>query len=185
MTDDLATRERTKYETMWRIPAYRNYSPAERSLVDVLRLLALPLGARLIDFGCGTGRATATLQSLGYAVTGVDFADNCLDPDVSIPFVRANLWDLPEMSADGGLCCDVMEHIPTDQVDRVLANIARAVPKCVFTIAFHPDNFGRVIGEKLHLTVQNENWWTERLLKAWPCVSDHGNGLFLVGHRHD
>ena len=41
-----------------------------------------------------------------------------------VPLLVANLWDIPiEMSADWGFCCDVMEHIPTERVDRVLGVI--------------------------------------------------------------
>lgn len=53
------------------------------SPVDVYRMLpdlgeatiihaAVPLGASILELGCGAGRVTAALLALGHAVTGVD-----------------------------------------------------------------------------------------------------------------
>ena len=176
-------RERNKYRRMWRYPAYRRYSPGEAHLEMALCELSPPQGARIIDFGCGTGRATKSLIDAGYDALGVDFEKSCLDPGIDVPFRAACLWDLDlpdEVRGEYGLCCDVMEHIPEAKVDAVLANIRAAVSgKVFFSIAFDHDACGRLIGEPLHLTVKPEAWWVQATQQHWPVVRIAGDGLFL------
>lgn len=165
----LEQREARKYQKMWTHKSYRFCSPGEE-LADLVRKW-LPGKARVVDFGCGTGRLAAKMQDWGHRVLGVDFATNCLDDEVLIPFCIANLWDLPEtVSGTHGVCTDVMEHIPPEKVDAVLTNIRRAVPKAFFNIATTLDAHGQVIGERLHLTVKPESWWVEKLKAHWGSV---------------
>jgi len=45
----------------------------------MVRLLALPPGASLVDLGCGRGRHTIPLSLKGFRVTGVDLSDVMLN----------------------------------------------------------------------------------------------------------
>lgn len=161
--------ERLKYEAMWKVPGYRALSPGE-DLVTLFTEACKPQpGDTVLDLGCGSGRATLALINEGLRATGVDIANNCLDHGVKIPFVQANLWDLPkDMTADWVFCTDVMEHIPTEKVMDVLNCINSACKKgAFFSISFTDDSFGAVIGQKLHLTVRNYQWWILALEKAF------------------
>ena len=180
----VAERESAKYREMWSIPQYRVYSPGEDHLEAIERELDLSQGATILDLGCGTGRLTARLAER-YQATGVDFAPNCRDPEAEhVPFIEANLWDLPaDLTADYGVCCDVMEHIPPEMVDAVLSNIAKACRKSVFfRIEFTPDSMGALIGTPLHLSVQPEDWWSDALIRHFPSVRVIGNGVFVASH---
>lgn len=59
----------------------------------------LPPGSKVLDAGCGTGRDTNYLKSLGHNPTGVDLSEGMLEvasksyPDVE--FVKGNLLHLP------------------------------------------------------------------------------------------
>lgn len=174
-------REEDKYVEMWQHPDYRNMSPADDHIVEVIDLLLLPQGSSVIDFGCGTGRATKKLQNYGCDVVGIDIAPNALETDVK--FVKAILWDLPGyVTADYGICCDVMEHIPPEKVGAVIENIARAVVKGVyFRIDFGPDEMGAIIGQPLHLTVRPAVWWKAQLHAHFKTVMDFGN-VFVCWH---
>lgn len=150
--------ERDKYRLMWSFDGYRDHSPGE-ALVSV----ALPHFAKpgpVIDFGCGTGRAALAFHREGFDVVCVDFADNCRDDEaLSLPFLE---WDLSRpcpLRAPYGFCTDVMEHIPTEQVDTVIRNIMGSAETVFFQIATVPDVFGSVINQRLHLTVQSHAWW--------------------------
>jgi 2-polyprenyl-3-methyl-5-hydroxy-6-metoxy-1,4-benzoquinol methylase len=164
--------EREKYERIWAHDAYRKGAPGERCVDEAIRRLRMEPGDTVIDFGCGTGRPAQALQAAGMNVMAVDFAANCLDPNVNLPFRQACLWDIPDdLIATYGFCTDVMEHIPTDRVNDVLNNIAHATTGGVyFQIATRPDRMGRLIGQTLHLTVRDADWWADRLRRFWPNV---------------
>jgi uncharacterized Rossmann fold enzyme len=173
-----AASEAAKYARIWEIPEYRRWSPGEESVDQAIAAMGMRAGEKVIDFGCGTGRASAAFAKRGMAVLGVDHVTNCLDPDIEIPFVKANLWELPRLFGEYGFCADVMEHIPTERVGQVLAAIRGTVPAAFFRIAFHYDNFGSVIGEPLHLTVRPMEWWRAALKAHWPNVEYLGDGSF-------
>jgi hypothetical protein len=150
--------ERDKYRLMWQFDGYRVFSPGEET-VDWYLSHVKPDGM-IIDFGCGTGRASVALARKGHSVFLVDFADNCRDPEAALlPFLE---WDLTKplnLRAPHGICCDVMEHIPTEDVEAVIANIMASAETVFFQISTVPDSFGVVIGQPLHLTVKPHDWW--------------------------
>jgi 2-polyprenyl-3-methyl-5-hydroxy-6-metoxy-1,4-benzoquinol methylase len=107
------------------------------------------------------------LQDKGFKVTAVDFAPNCLDEGVTVPFVQGCLWDLPDIRADWGYCTDVMEHIPTEKVGDVLKSIAERVKGCYFAIATRDDSLGWIAGKKLHLSILQPAQWRQLLGAHW------------------
>lgn len=178
--------ERDKYRLMWQFGGYRAYSPGEH-VVPKFVSIAQPQGL-IVDFGCGTGRAGCQLAKTGHDVLLVDFADNCRDSEAKgIPFLE---WDLTlpmPFRAPYGLCADVMEHIPPDDVDKTLKNIVEAAGTVFFQISTEDDVFGGVIGHDLHLTVRPHDWWRKALQKTGAEVifdEDEGQtSCFLVKQR--
>lgn len=157
--------EKAKYEKTWRERDYRVCSPGEIVLPDFLS--REPQRGSLVDFGCGTGRATKKLKEAGFNVTGVDIANNCVD--TGIPFEQACLWEKP-FKADWAYSCDVLEHIPPEHVDAVLKNMD--TDNCYLHIHLKEDKFGARVGEKLHLTIKPHSWWLDKISKHWNIV-DH------------
>jgi hypothetical protein len=176
-----AESERKKYERMWAHPAYREWSPGVSALEDALRWLELTPGERVIDFGCGAAHVTHELQKLGHDMLAIDHVDA---REHDVPFLQSNLWELGNVYGNAGICCDVMEHIPTERVDEVLRAIANAVPRCFFTIAHDVDTMGGLIGQDLHLTVKPPEWWLQRLLSYWRVVQHVGDGQFMVSNDY-
>jgi SAM-dependent methyltransferase len=172
--------EQRKYERMWTFESYRKYSPGETLFERGLAALDMEPGATVIDFGCGPGRATALFAERGFNVIGVDIAANCLDANVNVPFMQANLWELPaDLRADYGYCCDVMEHISPDKVDPVLSEISRCTEKrAFFNISFDDDNFGALIEDHLHLSVHPPEWWLAKLKEHFAEVA-FKDGIFV------
>ena len=167
---NLYWKERTKYEKIWEFPKYRAHSPGEQLVKDAINIGMEP-GQSVCDFGCGTGRAARLFIVAGFNVLGVDIADNCLDDDVSLIFMQACLWELPEFSVDWGFCTDVMEHIPPTKVEGVLTGIKLNTSRGVFfQIYTAPDHFGSKINDILHLTIEPKEWWEEKLSYYWPDV---------------
>lgn len=168
--------ERDKYRKMWEFEQYRAVSPGEQWASTFLGVAKPAPGSSAIDFGCGTGRGAFMLGLLGgMKVQMVDFADNCLDPEVrqalttqahALSFTVADLTTTNGLTAQYGYCCDVMEHIPEKDVPIVLTNILGSCPKVFFGISTTEDACGALIGEHLHLTVKPTEWWLDQLREA-------------------
>jgi len=174
LMDELSQEEFFKYEKMWAVRGYRARSPGERSLGEFLQMADMPTASTILDFGVGCGRPAYALQQKGFRVTGIDLTQTCLDPDIlyKLNFVKASLWELPsDLTGDYGYCTDVMEHIPPEKVDAVLAEQVRTCKVgCFYQIATFHDSFGRKINEILHLTIENADWWEDKLKAHWPNV---------------
>lgn len=167
--------ELTKYCSLWAMEEYRRHSPGEHFIHYFMRAAKPREGASVLDLGCGTGRGGRRLFDLGFNVTLLDFTRNCLDPDVreivaaesatppaKFRFLTADLEHPIPVEGEYGYCCDVMEHIPPDKVNRVLENILKSVNHAFFAICTAPDAFGEAIGETLHLSVHPYGWWLDR-----------------------
>lgn len=191
--------ERKKYETLWgEHPAYRNYSPGEEVAQVFLSQARPKAGAEVIDFGTGTGRGALALALFGnLKVTMVDFAENCLDPELKqalttqshvLKFVQADLIRSVPVSAEYGFCTDVMEHIQPECVDKALDNILHSAQHVFFQISTVDDAFGAVIGHPLHLTVRPYSWWLERFkerdcLIHWSKETSNGCMFYVTAWR--
>lgn len=167
----MKAQEQAKYEKIWSFSDYRKVSPGEILVENAISEMCMPEGASLVDFGCGTGRAAQYFKDLGFYVIGVDFASNCLDPDVDIIFRQKCIWEPMGLKSDYGFCTDVMEHIPPEYVDQTLSQISNTVRHhCYFQIACRKDGYGRLIGEPLHLTVRTAKWWENTLSEHFTSV---------------
>jgi hypothetical protein len=181
-TDASQLTERDKYRLMWSTDGYRENSPGEGIVPTILEVMK-PHGL-VIDFGCGTGRAALELSKAGCDVLLIDFADNARDEEaMGLPFLE---WDLTRSlppHAEFGICTDVMEHIPTEDVDTVLRNVTDAADTVFFQISTVPDHFGDMLDTHLHLTVQPHEWWHERLQRFGEVTFERDLGaasIFLV-----
>jgi SAM-dependent methyltransferase len=176
---ELILAEKAKYEQMWQHDDYRTFSPGLHALehLDLVGCFR-KLGVRsILDAGCGSGKFMRRIlekHAAEFTIRGFDIAANCLDPwfagrEAEL-LTTGCLWDpagLPGPN-DAVVCTDVMEHIPTDKVPAVLANLRAAATKAVFLgIALFPDGFGpKVLGRPLHLTVQTPEWWRAQAAAA-------------------
>lgn len=156
--------ERDKYTKLWQTGTYRAYSPGEHAARTFLSLLPQDATGPVIDFGCGTGRGGIEISKTGLDVVLVDFVSTCRDQEaLSLPFLEWDLTTPCPLRAPYGFCCDVMEHIPTEDVPKVLRNILQSANTCFFQISTVPDSLGVLIGQDLHLTVQPGSWWKDQI----------------------
>lgn len=174
----LEEREEYKYKLMWDVPGYRDMSPAERHFDHIRDMLANRRFGLVVDFGCGTARALKRIEDeLHHEILGIDFVNAT---ENGVPFVKANLWQLPDIDGDYGICCDVMEHIPPERIDDVLGGIRASVRGHVFfSICSEPECFGREIGESLHVSLYSPEWWAAKLQEFWPTVRQIPGGIFI------
>jgi len=186
--------EKDLYKKVWDMPEYRKDSPGEKIYHEFLAQAKPKAGSSVIDFGCGTGRGGLNLAFFGNMdVTMVDFAPNCLDADIvpmletqkhALRFVEADLSEPLSVKAAYGYCTDVMEHIRTHHVDKVISNCLAAAQHVFFQISTVDDKASELVGHKLHLTVRSYKWWLKKL-KDHDCVihwskKTKGGCLFYV-----
>lgn len=165
----LAAHEQAKYKKAWAMPEYHQFSPGLHMLSLFRNMVRRSPGAgTLIDLGCGAGAASRVLSDLGWAVTMLDHVKVTPPADqkpLKLPFIKSTLWGNWGKGEhwDQGYCCDVMEHIPPEKVDKVLRNIMAHCDRVFFSICFTKDHFGAKVGHPLHLTVEPFEWWVDRL----------------------
>ena len=100
-----------------------------RWLDEALR--RIPLGADVLDLGCGAGVPMTRALAAGRHVTGVDISTRQLElarvhvPDAS--FIRADMTalDLPQASLDAVVAFYSMTHVPRTDLPALLASIRR------------------------------------------------------------
>ena len=161
--------EQEIYQKLWDTQRYRANSPGEAISFEFLNYARPKAGETIIDFGCGTGRASVNLSIAGLDVTSVDFTTNCLDPEAralvdigKIKFVQADLTKSIDLKADYGFCTDVLEHIAPENVDAVIQNCVTICGKVFFQISTEDEVMGKMVGQKLHLTVEDYAWWEKK-----------------------
>jgi len=170
--------EQDKYQEMWAHEQYRSIAPGEQIAPEFLNIARPRNGAKIIDFGSGTGRGSraiailANLAGIDVDIEMLDFADNALDEDVAelckqdgttkIRFTQHDLTKPVPFAAEYGFNTDVMEHIPPEQVDLVLTNILQAARHVFFQISCVDDACGKLIGHALHLSVHEPAWWKKK-----------------------
>lgn len=96
---------------------------------DVMNLLTVPKGSRVIDLGCGNGTLSKKLAGRGYQVLGVDASEEMIAlartdyPDLKFTVSDATTFSLEE-KADAIFSNAVLHWIDKEKQPVLLANIA-------------------------------------------------------------
>ena len=164
-----AAQEKAKYEKAWDLDSYRNKCHGENVVMNYVMKCRPKSLCSVIDFGTGTGRGAFALHRLGFNLSMIDIAENCLDEEVREELgdrlIVGSLWDKLDMPrADEGFCTDVMEHLPPEHVDEAIENIMGLCDRAFFKICFVDDiGFSKALEESLHLTIKPYTWWRDKL----------------------
>ena len=87
---------------------YLTDEQADMDAAEILGLLSVPRGARLLDAGCGDGRLATRLAALGYDLVGIDHDEDQLDrartrsQGLAIDWRREDLHQLRDESVFDG-----------------------------------------------------------------------------------
>jgi hypothetical protein len=109
----------------------------------------------VLDYGCGEGTLKKALADLE-------------------TFIRIDEWDpaVPGKEtwprfADLVVCTDMLEHVEPERLTTVLAHIKVLARKAVFVvIATRPSNKTMADGRNAHLILEDDVWWSTRMLEA-------------------
>lgn len=113
----------------------------------------------ILDYGCGKGQQYTDKRVHKLWKTKLPYL---YDPYVE-GFTKKP--STPEGFFDLVLCCDVMEHVFPDEVDEVLRQLFFYGKKVFLSIGTKPAVKKFSTGDNLHLTIQPEEWWLEKLQK--------------------
>ena len=114
----------------------------------------LPLGAKIIDIGCGSGRDAKHFMEAGYTVTAIDGSrELCRQAEelLGVP-VLCMLFDEIDYDAefDAGWACSSLLHVPKAELPDVMRRICRALkPGGVFYASFKYGDSERVSSGRL------------------------------------
>jgi polysaccharide pyruvyl transferase WcaK-like protein len=194
---ETVTTEAEKYRKAWDLHdrVYALHSPGLKlsERLDFLGFFKTQGVRTVLDAGIGSGKLCRKMLSMGFDCHGVDIADNCLDAELAgmkdeLLTIGA-LWDQGLLTAgayDAVVCTDVLEHVPTERISEVIENFWLWTRRYVFLqIALFDDEFGRSVGEPLHLTVKPMEWWDAQLssfkviLRA-PLKDQRGSDMYAV-----
>jgi SAM-dependent methyltransferase len=160
--------EKAKYDNIYSRmdynAAFKEMSPEE----NALRRLDISHYPRHIctalSVGSGTGRGFRYLRDCGYDAFAVDISSEVYKYYIDEPerFFVAPADNLPFENGlfDLTICCDVLEHIPTDRIPESLEEIARVSRGKVIIQVFMATT-ERV--PHMHETVKQKDWWISRL----------------------
>ena len=109
-------------------------APADRGMIDAFVRHVTEGPARpVVDAGCGTGRMTRLLASLGLAVSGIDLSAGMIAvarrTSPGIPFEVAELSELPyaDTQLGGVFAWYSIIHTPPEDLPRIFAEFFRVL----------------------------------------------------------
>ena len=115
-----------------------------------------------LDYGCGRGQLVDLINkgTTGHAIGW--------DPYTGEQF--------PAVHPDWIISCDVLEHIPKDQIGATLSDFARIARLGLLLTIANMSDVHEVNGEpvELHLIREPAEWWIDRIKQHWPtCHVEH------------
>lgn len=134
-----------------------NISPTYEKRDSIKPLLEEYECKTLLDFGCARAVQWTEFDLQGYwNLSEVRLYDPAIE----------EYSEYPTGSYDAVICIDVMEHIPEDSIDYVVNQILdKATKLVIFRICIAPASAILPDGQNAHVTVQNSQWWRERIAR--------------------
>lgn len=145
---------------------HRYGATARHALADMLPHILALRPASLVDFGCGQ-------SDLAYLIAAKAGIGEIHRYDPAIPEISF----LPPRRMDLAVNVDVMEHIPGEEIDSVLASIAAASRDALFVIDTGPAKVFLSDGRNAHVSQHDADWWLARIRPHFPTVRE------IVIHR--
>ena len=143
-----------QYRQMHREGAYG--STSIKKAPYVLPYVQMLKAGTVIDYGCGQSLlADLVSDRCGVKVTRYDPGLPAYDLRPNGPF-------------DLLLNIDVLEHVPEEAVDGVIADMAALSDNAIIIIDTRPAVTTLSDGRNAHLTLQPVEWWSDRLKRHYP-----------------
>lgn len=115
--------------------------------------------ASIVDYGCGKSELAALL-AVKAGIGRVAMYDPALP-------ARATK---PEGTFDLLVNVDVLEHIPDEEIDAVVAEMASMTRDALIVVDTRPAKFRLSDGTNAHVSLHDEAWWLDRLKRFFPSL---------------
>lgn len=129
----------------------------------------------LLDVGCGMGVAVKYHREVGdIEAYGIDFAKSAAEAwkimgsDKWCSVASAEDIPFPDNSFDMVTCTDMMEHVPRENVKRVLDEMYRVGRQDFYFIIALCEALHKMPqdGTEPHICIEHPQWWTDQIQKA-------------------
>jgi ubiquinone/menaquinone biosynthesis C-methylase UbiE len=131
-------REAEQYAERYLVPASSDVLwHRHRALLEMVRAMGLPAGARIVDLGCGPGVLSRDLARAGFSGVGLDGAaamiQRCRTAAAAAGIADRWQYGVGDVEAipfedatfDAAVCAGVIEYLPSDE--RLLSEVARVL----------------------------------------------------------
>lgn len=117
-----------------------------------------------LDFGCGNGHAVRAMRAAGHEWFGLEYSQAAFDKYLAEPwFFVGETTQFADRQFDLLYSTEVLEHVPPDNVEEVIADLARITDRYMFlTISLRPSSQNN----RFHCTLRPRAWWEERFVAA-------------------
>lgn len=154
-----------------KVSNYKDYrlKKFDQQADDIIALLGLNTGDRILDWGCATGGLVEALRKRGYNATGTDIShwaiEHGKEKGIELEYYNKNLltkpWDLV-------ISLDVFEHCPEYEIDSCLkllqkSNSKRMIARIPVSLFEGGDYHLEVSrNDKTHITCHTRTWWKDK-----------------------
>ncbi len=143
-----------------------------QNIAALLDAIPGPGPHRILDFGCGPGRDLATFKALGHEPVGLEGSSTFCEMARAHSGATVLNQDflglsLPDETFDGIFCNATIFHVPTQALDRVLAELARSLKPGGAFFSSNPrgDNIEGWNGPR-YSAYHNLDAWSQRMQAA-------------------
>jgi 2-polyprenyl-3-methyl-5-hydroxy-6-metoxy-1,4-benzoquinol methylase len=145
-----------QYRQMHADGHFRGYSCTLHTS-EIKKLIKQHKAKTLLDYGCGKGEQyTKGNMHIELGIMPTLYDPYCVDHSKE-----------PEGKFDGVICCDVLEHVPADDLAGVIQRIYALSKKFIFfTICTRPAKKLLPDGRNCHLTIMAEAEWIDIIGRA-------------------
>jgi len=111
----------------------------------------------VLDFGCGNGYAVKRMRDAGQEWFGLEYSETAFQKYLhGPPFFVGTTDQFADGQFDMVYSTEVLEHIPEELTDEVIAGICRVAAKYLFlTISLRPSSHDN----RYHCTLRPRAWW--------------------------
>jgi len=149
---------------------------------QIVELILSRKPSSVLDVGCAYGYIVKRLRERDIDAYGIDISNYAIShaPEEAKPYLQvasAHEIPYPDKRFDLIFCASVLEHIPENLTDTVIAEFQRVADRAILGIAYRdPYSLLDEHSDITHVNIKDEIWWRQRIPPEFEmidlCVED-------------